>query len=216
MSGLHFDSGSPLSKAAGISLDGQNLSPMAKALADLREAGDDLATYLEAMKSIRWEDTSLGPLDNWSQELTTQFHLMMLNSTAQNLILGDDTIVVYNEAYAEIIRDHHPSYFGTSITSWHAWEPYFPAIKRVVEQAANFGRAVEEKDFLMYLPKNGLWEEISLLVMVIRLPTPLAGFLTTIQENTTQMVRDRRISSLKEFSECWKPSESLDELSTLR
>jgi len=187
---------------------------MAKALADLHEAGTDLATYLEVMEGIRWEATSLGPLDNWSQELATQFHLMMLNSTAQNMILGDDTIVVYNQAYAEIIRDHHPSYFGTSITTWLAWAQYFPTIQKVVEQAAKFGRAVEEKDFLMYLPKNGLYEEISLLVMVIRLPAPLAGFLTTIQDNTTQMVRERRISSLKDFSECWKSSESLDELWT--
>ena len=46
------------------------------------------------------------------------------------------------------------------------------------------------------------------------MPTPLAGFLATFQDNTVALVRERRISSLKEFSECWKSAADLDELWT--
>jgi len=215
MSDIDLNPAADLPKAANLSLNGLHISPpMARAMSNLCEAGADLSDHLELIKSVDWANTSLGPVGQWSQELATQFHLMMLNPTPQSLTLGTDSIVIYNPAYADLIRDHHPSFFGKPIATWTAWRQYFASIQRVMGKAAAIGRAVEEKDFVMYLPKNGILEEISLFITVIRLPAPLSGFLTTFQDNTTQMVRDRRISSLKEFSECWKSSVNMDDLWT--
>lgn len=215
MSDVRFNPGADLPKAPDISLDGLAISsPMARALAELSDTGEDLAAYLQLMHGIAWETTSLGPLDQWSQELATQFYLMMLNPAAQNLILGPEAIVVYNPTYGALIRDHHPSFFGKPVETWLAWEPYFPDMQRVIGEAARVGRAVEESDLIMYISNNGIMEEVSLFITVVRLPRPLAGFLGTLQDNTQAMVRERRISSLKEFSECWKTASDLDELWT--
>jgi len=64
----------------------------------------------------------------------------------------------------------------------------------------------------MYLPVNGTLEEVSMSITVIALPAPLSGFHATFQDTTLSMVRERRIDSLKEFSECWKSADSLDHL----
>lgn len=207
-----FDPGATLVDHLNETFSDLHIDPMVRSFRDLSEAGEDLEELMELMRAVDWKATSLGPLETWSQELATQFHLMMLNPMAQSLALGREAIVIYNKAYADIIRDHHPSFFGTPITTWTSWRVYFPAIQRVMSKAAKVGRAIEEKDFIMYLPKNGSLEEVSLFITVVRLPRPLSGFLSSLQENTVQMVRDRRISNLKEFSESWKSAEDLDDL----
>jgi len=93
-------------------------------------------------------------------------------------------------------------------------EGLFPSNAESDGGSSNDRTRYRRENFIMYLPENGILEEVSLFITVVRMPAPLAGYLTTIQDNTQNMVRERRISSLKEFSECWKAAVDLDELWT--
>jgi hypothetical protein len=189
-----------------------NISAAENVLERLRKAGPDLQAHMLLMDQIDFAATSLGPLSTWSQELATQFYLTMMTPVPQSITLGPDSIVLYNAAYGKLIRDYHPYYFGRSVTTWVEWAPYFPTMQKIMTEAASNGRAVQEDHFVMYLPVDGIFEEVSMSITVIALPSPLSGFHATFQDTTLSMVRERRIDSLKEFSECWKSAESLDDL----
>jgi hypothetical protein len=189
-----------------------NISAAENVMDRLRKAGPDLQAHMQLMDQIDFADTSLGPLSTWSQELATQLYLTMMTPVPQSITLGPDSITLYNVAYGKLIRDYHPSYFGRSVTSWIEWAPYFQIIQEILTEAASTGRTAQADNFIMYLPVNGVFEEVSLSLAVIALPSPLTGFHATFQDTTLLMVRERRIDSLKEFSECWKSAESLDDL----
>jgi len=189
-----------------------NISAAENVLERLSKAGPDLQAHMQLMDQIDFAATSLGPLSTWSQELATQCYLTMMTPVPQSITLGPDSIVLYNVAYGKLIRDYHPSYFGRSVTTWIEWAPYFPTMQRIMGEAASNGRAVQEDHFVMYLPVNGIFEEVSMSITVIALPSPLSGFHATFQDTTLSMVRERRIDSLKEFSECWKSADTLDDL----
>jgi len=187
-------------------------SPAEDVLDRLRKAGTDLHAHVQLMDHIDFAATSLGPLSTWSQELATQVYLIMMTPVPQSITLGPDSIVLYNAAYGNLIRDYHPSYFGRSVTTWAEWAPYFPTMQKIMTEAANKGRAVQEDHFVMYLPVEGIFEEVSMSITVIALHSPLSGFHATFQDTTSSMVRERRVDSLKEFSECWKSADNLDDL----
>jgi hypothetical protein len=51
------------------------------------------------VRSHDWENTSLGPLEHWSDTLVAITNLMLSSPTPTALYLGPDFISLYNDAY---------------------------------------------------------------------------------------------------------------------
>lgn len=189
-----------------------NSSPMHAVLTRLR--GPDIDDHLRLFDAIDWPATSLGPLDSWPQELATQVFLTMLVPDAQCLVLGDDKIVIYNQAYGRLIRDHHPSYFGRSVATWTEWLPYFEAMGAIYQQAEKTGRAWVNPTFPMVMDSGGYKENVDYSCAVICLPPPLKGFLGSFRETTAAVAAEKRNSVLEDLVSVWKTSPSLKSLWT--
>ncbi|KAH0337852.1 putative histidine kinase HHK19p, partial [Aureobasidium melanogenum] len=166
-------------------------------LARLR--GPDMDDHLRLFDAIDWSATSLGPLDSWPQELATQVFLTMLLPDAQSLVLGEDMVVIYNQAYGRLIRDHHPGYFGRPVASWTEWLPYFEKMAAIYAQAEKTGRAWVTSKFPMVMDSGGFKENVDFSCAVICLPPPLKGFLGSFKETTATTAAEKRHSILEDL-----------------
>ncbi|KAI5197596.1 hypothetical protein E4T39_07161 [Aureobasidium subglaciale] len=187
-----------------------NSSPMHAVLDRLR--GPDIDDHLQLFQTIDWTATSLGQIDGWSQELATQIFLTMLVPNPQSLVLGEDQIVIYNQAYGRLIRDHNPQYFGTPIATWMEWAPYFESMGAIYKQVERTGRAYVLSTFPMVMASRGFKENVDFSGAVICLPPPLDGYLGTFTETTDIVASEKRASALQNLVPIWKSSLNLKAL----
>lgn len=59
-----------------------------------------------------WGATSLGPQEQWPQRLTAAWELILDSPVPMALLCGEDYLLLYNDAFADILRDRHPKSFG--------------------------------------------------------------------------------------------------------
>ncbi|KAI4741360.1 hypothetical protein E4T50_08245 [Aureobasidium sp. EXF-12298] len=64
--------------------------------------------YLRLVHNVDWAATSIGAIDDWPPELLLLFHLIILDPQPRILILGPDHLLLYNQAYAELIEHDCP------------------------------------------------------------------------------------------------------------
>lgn len=177
-----------------------------------RLRGPDMDDHLNLMDDIDWTTTSLGSMDSWPQELATQIFLTMLVPNAQCLVLGEDKIVIYNQAYGDLIRDYHPRYFGKPVATWVEWAPYFLRMGAIYQKAETSGRAYVDPTFSMFMSNGGFQETVQFSCAVVCLPPPLSGFLGTFTETSATVANEKRHSILNELASSWKTAPNLDSL----
>ncbi|KAG9838405.1 putative histidine kinase HHK19p, partial [Aureobasidium melanogenum] len=84
----------------------------------------------------------------------------MLLPDPQSLVLGEENVVIYNQAYGRLIRDHHPAYFGRPVATWTEWLPYFEKMGAIYAQAEKTGRAWVNSTFPMVMDSGGFKENV--------------------------------------------------------
>jgi hypothetical protein len=109
------------------------------------------------MRSIQWEQTDLGPPDQWPPSLR-QALTLMLPSSAQIVILwGPEFIALYNDAYTAAIGDKHPAALARPAReSWsEVWDVLEPPLTRVLETGTSFS----SPDHPFYVNRFGFVDE---------------------------------------------------------
>jgi PAS domain S-box-containing protein len=74
---------------------------------------------LKLISDFDWSLTPLGAITNWSESLKGAVRVMMTSSTAMAMLIGEEGILVYNQAYADFAGARHPEIFGKPATE--AW-----------------------------------------------------------------------------------------------
>jgi PAS domain S-box-containing protein len=77
-----------------------------------------------------WEKTPLGALNSWPIHLRTATNLMLRAGAPMALVWGKEFRFIYNDRYAQIIQDKHPSALGAPSVEifpelWHILLPLF-------------------------------------------------------------------------------------------
>ncbi len=119
------------------------------------EITSDLA---ELIRKHDWENTSLGPRQQWPACLRIAVDLM-LPSTAQIVMFwGEDYVALYNDAYAPTIGDKHPRALGRPAReNWsELWDDLEPLLQRVLRD----GETVSAKDRPFYIERHGHPENV--------------------------------------------------------
>ncbi len=68
----------------------------------------------ELLTRYPWHLTSLGPREAWDTALAATVDLVMGSPIAMVLLYGAERVLLYNDAYAELLGDSHPAAFGTA------------------------------------------------------------------------------------------------------
>lgn len=68
--------------------------------------------HIDFARSIDWASTPLGPMSTWSTQLRSSANLVMQDPRPAVIFWGPDLIMIYNEAYVEIVGSLHPGCMG--------------------------------------------------------------------------------------------------------
>lgn len=88
-----------------------------------------------------WSTTSLGPIATWPQPLTTAFDIIIETTAPMALLWGPNGVMIYNDAYAEVIGQRHPEILGRPVAD------SFPEITDFTEKILKDGFAGQSSTF---------------------------------------------------------------------
>ncbi len=71
--------------------------------------GGEMGAY---MRSFNWSETLLGPVRQWPQSLRTSVSTCLNSRFAILIWWGPDLVMLYNDAYRDIIAAKHPAALG--------------------------------------------------------------------------------------------------------
>ncbi len=147
-----------------------------------------------ALLSYPWEDTPLGPVEAWPDELRQQVTVMLCSEFPMMIAWGPEYIQLYNDAFRPILGSgKHPAAMGRSARDTWAeiWDDIGPLFARVFE-----GESVKNVDQRLMVNRNGYPEEVFFTYSYSPIYTgsdSVAGLLAVATETTDQIVDRRRL-----------------------
>jgi serine phosphatase RsbU (regulator of sigma subunit) len=123
-------------------------------VADVFEAAGGLRRLY---RQVDWAATPVGSVSSWSSTLAGAVDLMLSTRFAATLLWGPEFVMIYNEAYAELIGVKHPAALGTPAREVfpEIWDTIGPMLRSV----NSGGGATWAADLPLGLNRNGYLEE---------------------------------------------------------
>jgi GAF domain-containing protein/DNA-binding CsgD family transcriptional regulator/DNA-binding Lrp family transcriptional regulator len=111
----------------------------------------------ERIRDFEWAETSLGPIDEWPPAFRTAVDIMLGANEAIGIYWGDDLVLLYNDAWQELIGDKHPEALGQPARDVfpEIWGTIGPMLTCVLEGEG----AARNSEHLLSLKRNGDLEE---------------------------------------------------------
>ncbi|MFG1927017.1 PP2C family protein-serine/threonine phosphatase [Cryptosporangium sp. NPDC048952] len=166
---------------------------------DLFDAAGDLRG---AYRDVDWTSTPLGPVETWSPTLRGTLDLALASRFPVTLLWGRKFVLVYNEAYVELIGDKHPAALGAPAEAvfGEIWDTIGPLLESV---AAGKGTTWVENQQLM-MDRHGFLEEAYFTYSYSAVHGPdgtIEGVLDIASETTHELLDRRRLALLSRLSD---------------
>ncbi|MHC3437488.1 GAF domain-containing protein [Natrialbaceae archaeon A-gly3] len=109
------------------------------------------------IREFEWAKTPLGPITEWPLELRVAVDIMLGASEAICIYWGEHYVLLYNDAWQELIGDKHPEALGQPARDVfpEIWETTEPKLTDVLDG----NRAVVEREHRLPLAHNGQVED---------------------------------------------------------
>lgn len=162
----------------------------------------DLPSHIQLARSVDWSATSLGPLEEWSDDLRSMSNLVMGSPHPAAMWWGPDFVAIYNEAYTTLAGQKHPRLMGARYPD--SWAEIWDGIKPVFDRAWNDGQATMKHDDRLFVIRNGFLEETFFNWSIVPLVSgdgSVVGIYNPAFENTRRKVNERRMLTLREVGE---------------
>lgn len=164
-----------------------------------------------------WQNTDLGPINSWSSSLKTAVSICLQSPTSCTLLWGPSLVLIYNDKYADMAGKKHPRLFGKSGSdAWgEVWDRFGPVSVPVLK-----GKSAARQDDLMFfdrLTSADLPEEVYQTWSWIPVKGEngtVEGILNWSIETTQKVLAERRLRSMRTFSERAKLSKDVLQLTS--
>lgn len=162
---------------------------------------DDLTPWQRWFLGLDWSKSPLGSIKSWPNQLRKMALLVNADPSPAVIYWGDDNIIVYNEAYTQLIGSKHPDLQGQDPKVGFAeiWD-HFEAL---LAQQREDGVTVIEDNAPLLLHRHGFLEETYFswkFVPLIGLDGWVVGSHATVVEVTREVISDRRLTMVRELS----------------
>ena len=164
-------------------------------------ANDRTRSCAELMQDFPWERTPLGPIADWDPVVRATVEVVLASPVPMALAYGDEYLLIYNDAYADVIGAEHPHAFGRPAAEvfGELWQA--PGVGAVIDDVYRSGQPYLEAETQVALPRGAGRVEQAFFTRghsVVRdLGGRVVGVLTVAAE-TTQVTR--RLQSLGELT----------------
>lgn len=160
--------------------------------------GGEMGAY---MRSLNWSRTPLGPVKDWPQSLRTSVSTCLNSRFAILIWWGPELVMLYNDAYREIIASKHPAAMGRP--GRECWPEVWHIIGPMLEGVVQRGEATWSSDLLLLLERRGYAEEcyFTFSYSPIRDESGgVGGVFTPVAETTERVIGERRLRTLRDLA----------------
>jgi PAS domain S-box-containing protein len=192
--------------AGNVSRDRADLpSPSADWLA----GGGEMARLVRALDSA---STPLGPFASWPQSLRSALSICLGSRFPIVIYWGPDLVVLYNDAYAEILGQKHPWALGRPCRE--VWSEIWDVIRPMLDRVLTRGDATWSEDQMLLLERRGYPEECYFSFSfspVHGANGGVDGIFTAVIENTGRVLGERRLRTLRDLGSSLTEAKSAEE-----
>ncbi len=152
----------------------------------------------DAVARVDWSATSLGDIHGWPRSLKTTVALILRSPMAMVLMWGPEGTMLYNDAYAVIAGERHPSCLGSRVReSW----PEIADFNGHVLQTVLAGGTLTYRDQQLTVHRNGraeqAWFTLDYSPAFDDEDQP-AGVLAVVAETTGKVLAEQWLRSERE------------------
>jgi len=163
---------------------------------------DDAGALRDAYRAVDWSETSLGPPKSWSPTLVAALSLALNSRFPITLLWGADFVMLYNEAYVELIAHKHPSALGRPAEEVfpEIWDVVGPMLRSVRDEAG----PTLMQDLRLDLFRNGFAEEcyFTFAYSAVRgVGGEIEGVIDITEETTSRILLRRRLETLRRVAQ---------------
>ncbi|KAF2634409.1 hypothetical protein P280DRAFT_463610 [Massarina eburnea CBS 473.64] len=158
-----------------------------------------MSDHVLYFRSVAWEETPLGPMHSWCPQLRCVVNMIMNDNYPAVLFWGQEVIMIYNEAYIELISSMHPC-IGQSARI--AAKEYWPDFEPIFDHVNTTGETVSNRELPLFLTRRGFLEETYFsfqFTPILNHGGHIAGYYQPLVETTKNGLLERRVSSLVEI-----------------
>jgi len=102
---------------------------------------------------VDWSATSLGPVDGWAPALRGIVRTCLDSAFPINLWCGPDLVLIYNDAYVEVLGSKHPRALGRP--GRESWADIWPQIGPLFDRLREGGPPVFHEDAPFMVERDG-------------------------------------------------------------
>jgi signal transduction histidine kinase/DNA-binding response OmpR family regulator len=164
-------------------------------------------------RAFDWSKTPLGPIQSWPQSLHSALSICLGSRFPIVIYWGADLVVLYNDAYAEILGKKHPFALGRPCRE--VWAEIWDVIAPMLDRVLATGHATWSEDQLLLLERRGYPEEcyFSFSFSPVRgAHSKVEGIFTAVIENTRRVLGERRLRTLRDLGAAVGEAESAEEV----
>jgi signal transduction histidine kinase len=161
------------------------------------EGGGEMGALIRAKD---WSATPLGAVDGWPQSLCSALSICLGSRFPIVIYWGPACVVLYNDAYAEILGKKHPWALGRPCRE--VWSEIWNVIAPMLDGVLATGDATWSEDQLLILERRGYQEEcyFSFSFSPVRGTNGrVDGIFTAVIENTRRVLSERRLRTLRDL-----------------
>ena len=153
-----------------------------------------------AMRAFDWAATSLGQPESWPRSMKTLVGLMLTAKQAMFLAWGPEQLMLYNDAYAELLGPKHPCLAERLDTVWSdVWADIEPLVAQVFE-----GDPVHMDDITLFVDRHGRSEETHFAFSytpVFGEDGTVLGLFCPTRDTTAQVMNEREVAASRAAAE---------------
>ena len=165
------------------------------------------------MRTMNWSKTKLGPIEQWPQSLRTSVSTCLNSRFALLVWWGPDLVMLYNDAYRDIIASKHPAALGNP--GRDCWPEIWDTIGPMLDGVMQRGQATWSDDLLLLLARHGYPEECYFTFSYSPISDEsggIGGIFTPVMETTERVISERRSNTLRELAACVVEAKSEDRM----
>lgn len=165
--------------------------------------------HVQFFRNTHWASSHLGPTSTWSPTLRLFTTFVLADSRAACLWWGPNLTAIYNEAYAPLAAQVHPTLMGSTFAK--GYPELVPSITAYFEQCKRTGQGVNYSPGIPLLVERKGWTEEAFFsgsFAPVGPPHNPEGYYNSTYEVTTQKLADRRTSMLNLLAAV--PSQTVD------
>ena len=150
---------------------------------------------------VDWQATAVGPIETWNPTLMAAVNLSLSTRFPVTLLWGPQFVMLYNDAYVQLIGDKHPAALGAPAQRVfpEIWHQVGPMLNSVLSGAG----ATWVEDLRLDLNRHGFLEECYFTFSysaVTGLDGEIEGVIDITTESTGQILSRRRMALLSDLT----------------